>query len=134
MAASNWQWVYWDLEFLAWMWAESGDPASDLPYFFARDLYLSALISDVRAALQRISDERAKLSNSFSTTDALANDDQGITTRDYSSVILVPSNGYTFERTPTQVRAHCLQCIARVVQVAKRVKKLMMQVNELTLL
>ena len=53
---------------------------------------------------QVISDLRAKLSNSFYPTNVLNNDDQGILTRDGSSVILVPSNGYTFERTPTQVR------------------------------
>ena len=64
--------------------------------------------------LQRISDERAKLSNSFSTTDVEKNDDQGITTRDYSAVILVPSNGYTFERTPTQVSARRLWLTAGV--------------------
>ena len=57
----------------------------------------------VMLPVQAISDERAKLSNAFDTSDLLQNDDQGITNRDYSSVILVPSNGYTFERTPTQV-------------------------------
>ena len=52
---------------------------------------------------QAISDQRAKLSNSFNPSNILANDDQGITTRSFGSVILVPSNGYTFERTPNQV-------------------------------
>ena len=54
--------------------------------------------------VQAISDERAKLSDSFYPDDLLANDDQGITTRDFSTVILVPSNGYTFERGPNNVR------------------------------
>jgi len=69
---------------------------------------------------QVISDLRAKLSNSFYPTNILKNDDQGILTRDGNSVILVPSNGYTFERTPTQVRARRAQgsdpdgvCLAR---------------------
>ena len=53
--------------------------------------------------MQAISDERAKLSQSFDPGNVLENDDQGITSRDYSSVILVPSNGYTFERQPAQV-------------------------------
>ena len=52
---------------------------------------------------QVISDLRAKLSNSFYPTNILKNDDQGLLARDGNSVILVPSNGYTFERTPTQV-------------------------------
>ncbi len=53
---------------------------------------------------QVISDLRAKLSNASYPTNVLQNDDQGLLTRDGKSVILVPSNGYTFERTPTQVR------------------------------
>ena len=52
---------------------------------------------------QAISDLRAKLSNSYAPTDVLKNDDQNILQSDNKTPILVPSNGYTFDRIPAQV-------------------------------
>ena len=60
------------------------------------------MLISIDVAAQAISDLRAKLSLSFFPNDLLANDDQSITKRDFSSVILVPSNGYTFQRSSTQ--------------------------------
>ena len=54
--------------------------------------------------LQAISDWRAKLSERWNPTDALANDDQNIIQSNGVSPTLVPSNGYTFDRIPSQVR------------------------------
>ena len=66
---------------------------------------LCRCLTELARDSQVISDLRAKLSNAFYPANVLNNDDQGILTRDGNSVILVPSNGYTFERTPTQVTA-----------------------------
>ncbi len=52
---------------------------------------------------QAISDHRARLSKSYYPADKLANDDQGIFLADNVTTNLVPSNGYTFDRTPAQV-------------------------------
>lgn len=54
--------------------------------------------------LQAISDYRARLSKSYNPTNKLANDDQGILLLDNVTANLVPSNGYTFDRTLAQAR------------------------------
>ena len=51
---------------------------------------------------QAISDYRAELDGTRSP-DKLANDDQWIVDSDSDTPVLVPSNGYTFERSPWQV-------------------------------
>ena len=55
------------------------------------------------ARLQAISDWRAKLSQRYDPTNPLQNDDQNIIQDDGVTPTLVPSNGYTFDRIPTQV-------------------------------
>ena len=52
---------------------------------------------------QAISNYRATLSGTRSSN-ALQNDDQWITDASTNTPVLVPSNGYTFERTDWQVR------------------------------
>ena len=55
--------------------------------------------------MQAISNLRATLSNRRYPTDMGQNDDQNIISElDGHTTILVPSNGYTFSRTTTQVR------------------------------
>ena len=55
-------------------------------------------------APQAISNLRATLSNRRYPNDSAQNDDQNIISeQDGHTTILVPSNGYTFSRTPTQV-------------------------------
>ena len=54
---------------------------------------------------QAISNLRATLSNRRYPNDEGQNDDQNIISeQDGHTTILVPSNGYTFSRTPSQVR------------------------------
>ena len=54
---------------------------------------------------QTISDLRARLSSMYYPGNLLQNDDQNIINADGKSPILVPSNGYTFDRIPSQVSA-----------------------------
>ena len=58
--------------------------------------------------LQAISDWRAKLSQRYDPTNTLQNDDQNILKANNVTPILVPSNGYTFDRIPSQVRHRIL--------------------------
>ena len=46
---------------------------------------------------------RARLSSMYYPNDRLQNDDQNIVQADGKSPTLVPSNGYTFDRIPSQV-------------------------------
>ena len=62
---------------------------------------------DALDVLQAISNYRATLSDSRSSN-ILQNDDQWITDTSTNTPVLVPSNGYTFERTDWQVRFSCL--------------------------
>ena len=55
-------------------------------------------------ALQAISNFRANLSNEDSQTNGLYNDDQNILAKGTNNSIICPSNGYTFPRSPPQVR------------------------------
>ena len=52
---------------------------------------------------QAISDLRARLSSMYYPNNRLQNDDQNIIQSDGVSPTLVPSNGYTFDRIPSQV-------------------------------
>ena len=56
---------------------------------------------------QAISILRAKLSGGYVAGNALATNDQNILQTDNMTPNLVPSNGYTFPRTPAQVSRQC---------------------------
>jgi len=56
---------------------------------------------DVLARAQAITDHRARLSNSYSS-DPLQMDEQNIIMAGTNNTVICPSNGYTFQRTPTQ--------------------------------
>ena len=53
--------------------------------------------------MQAISDLRARLSGGYNPGNVLANNDQNIIKADGVTPILVPSNGYTFDRIPQGV-------------------------------
>jgi len=53
--------------------------------------------------VQAISDLRARLSSMYYPGNMLQNDDQNIIQADGVTPTLVPSNGYTFDRIPSQV-------------------------------
>ena len=68
---------------------------------------------------QAISNERATLDGTRSTSNVLQNDDQWILNTTSNTPVLVPSNGYTFERTAWQVwTAFLCQANPRSVQAA----------------
>ena len=52
---------------------------------------------------QAITDHRARLSNSYSS-DPLQMDEQNIVMNGTNNTVICPSNGYTFQRNPTQAR------------------------------
>ncbi len=52
---------------------------------------------------QAITDHRARLSNSYSS-DPLQMDEQNIVMNGTNTTVICPSNGYTFQRNPTQAR------------------------------
>ena len=56
------------------------------------------------ACAQAITDHRARLSNAYSS-DPLQMDEQNIVMNGTNNTVICPSNGYTFQRTPTQARA-----------------------------